>query len=76
MCFGKIYIKLVYDLKFQRDIDTYSQLYFPKLKANGISQLRLQDVKLVYDYNSALYITTSQLKLYGENVAEEDTLEN
>lgn len=37
--------------------------------------LRLQDFKSVYEYNSALYIITSQLKLCVENITDEDILE-
>ena len=37
--------------------------------------LRLQDFKSVSDYNSALFKISSQLKLSGEKVTEEDMLE-
>ena len=37
--------------------------------------LRLQDFKLVSDYNSALFKISSQLKLCGEKVLDEDMLE-
>ena len=37
--------------------------------------LRLQDFKFVSDYNSSLYKISSQLKLCGEKVTEEDMLE-
>ena len=37
--------------------------------------LRLQDFKSVNDYNSALFKISSQLKLCGEKVTEEDMLE-
>ena len=37
--------------------------------------LRLQDFKSVSDYNSTLFKISSQLKLCGEKVAEEDMLE-
>ena len=37
--------------------------------------LRLQDFKSVSDYNSALFKISSQLKLCGEKVSDEDMLE-
>ena len=37
--------------------------------------LRLQNFKTVSEYNSALFKISSQLKLYGEKVTEEDMLE-
>ena len=37
--------------------------------------LRLQDFKSVSEYNSALFKISSQLKLCGENIIEEDMLE-
>ena len=37
--------------------------------------LRLQDFKSVSEYNSALFKISSQLKLCGENITEEDMLE-
>ena len=37
--------------------------------------LRLQDFKSVYEYNSAMFRITSQLKLCGENVSDVDMLE-
>ena len=37
--------------------------------------LRLQDFKSVSEYNSALFKISSQLKLFGENITEEDMLE-
>ena len=39
------------------------------------NDLRLQDFKSVYEYNYALYRITSQLKLCGENIIDEDMLE-
>ena len=38
--------------------------------------LRLQDFKTVSEYNSALFKISSQLKLRGEKITEEDMLEN
>ncbi|XP_060206363.1 uncharacterized protein LOC132634064 [Lycium barbarum] len=37
--------------------------------------LRLQDFKTVCDYNSVVYRITSQLKLCGDNITDEDMLE-
>ena len=37
--------------------------------------LRLQDFKSVSEYNSALFKISSQLKLFGENITDEDMLE-
>ena len=37
--------------------------------------LRLQDFKTISEYNSALFKISSQLKLYGEKITEEDILE-
>ena len=37
--------------------------------------LRLQDFKSVSEYNSALFKISSQLKLCGDNITEEDMLE-
>ena len=37
--------------------------------------LRLQDFKSVNEYNSALFKISSQLKLCGDNITEEDMLE-
>src|SRR5215470_5307788 len=38
-------------------------------------QLRLQDFKSISDYNSAMFKITSQLKLCGGNITDEDMLE-
>ena len=37
--------------------------------------LRLQDFKIVSEYNSALFKINSQFKLYGEKITKEDMLE-
>ncbi|XP_049391482.1 uncharacterized protein LOC125855844 [Solanum stenotomum] len=37
--------------------------------------LRLQDFKTICEYNSIVYKITSQLKLYGEDIKDEDVLE-
>lgn len=39
------------------------------------NDLRLQDFESVHEYNYALYRITSQLKLCGENIIDEDMLE-
>ncbi|XP_050152100.1 uncharacterized protein LOC126626747 [Malus sylvestris] len=39
------------------------------------AHLRIQDFKTVAEYNSAMFKITSQLKLYGETITEEDMLE-
>jgi len=46
----------------------------PKAPYNWI-HLRLQDFKIVSDYNSALFKISSQLKLCGEKITDEDMLE-
>ena len=45
----------------------------PKARYDWMHQ-RLQDFKSVSEYNSALFKITSQFKLCGENIAEEDML--
>ncbi|XP_068312527.1 uncharacterized protein [Pyrus communis] len=39
------------------------------------THLRIQDFKLVAEYNSAMFKISSQMKLYGETITEEDMLE-
>ncbi|XP_050131444.1 uncharacterized protein LOC126607738 [Malus sylvestris] len=39
------------------------------------THLRIQDFKTVAEYNSAIFRITSQLKLCGETITEEDMLE-
>ncbi|KAM2946543.1 uncharacterized protein LOC126603717 [Malus sylvestris] len=39
------------------------------------THLRIQDFKTVTEYNSAMFRITSQLKLCGETITEEDMLE-
>ncbi|CAH9100113.1 unnamed protein product [Cuscuta europaea] len=39
------------------------------------THLRLQDFKSVVDYNSAMYIITSQLRLCGEKIIDDEMLE-
>ena len=47
---------------------------FPKARYD-LMHLRLQDFKTVSEYKSALFKISSQLKLCGENITEEDKLE-
>ena len=42
---------------------------------NEWNALRLQDFKSVHEYNYALYRITSQLKLCGENITDDNILE-
>ncbi|XP_051130229.1 uncharacterized protein LOC127250845 [Andrographis paniculata] len=46
----------------------------PKARHDWLN-LRLQDFKTVIEYNSAIHQITSQLKLCGENITENDKLE-
>ena len=49
-------------------------MILPKDRYDWI-HLRLQDFKIVSEYNSTLFKIISQLKLYGENITKEDKLE-
>ena len=49
-------------------------MILPKARYDWM-HLRLQDFKSVSEYNSALFKTSSQLKLCGDNITEEDMLE-
>ena len=49
-------------------------MILPKTRYDWM-HLRLQDFKMVIEYNSALFKIISQLKLYGEKVTKEDMLE-
>ena len=49
-------------------------MILPKARYDWM-HLRLQDFKSVSEYNSALFKISSQLKLCGENITEEDMLE-
>jgi hypothetical protein len=46
----------------------------PKSRYEWI-HLRLQDFKFVGEYNSVMFRITSELKLYGEKIIDEDMLE-
>ena len=54
--------------------DHQKTVILPKARYDWL-HLRLQYFKYVNDYNSALFKITSQLKLYGENITNEDMLE-
>ncbi|KAM2716090.1 hypothetical protein EV2_045615 [Malus domestica] len=41
-----------------------------------LTHLRIQDFKTMAEYNSTMFRISSQLKLYGETITEEDMLEN
>ncbi|XP_008373282.3 uncharacterized protein [Malus domestica] len=47
---------------------------FPRARYEW-THLRIQDFKTVAEYNSAIFRITSQLKLCGETITEEDMLE-
>ena len=49
-------------------------MILPKARYDWL-HLRLQDFKSVSEYNSALFQISSQLKLCGENIIDEDMLE-
>ena len=49
-------------------------MILPKARYDWMD-LRLQDFKSISKYNSALFKISSQLKLCGENITEEDMLE-
>lgn len=48
-------------------------MILPKVCYNGMD-LRFQDFKTVIEYNSKLFKLTSQLKLWGEVIADNDML--
>ena len=54
--------------------DHQKTVILPKARYDCL-HLRLQDFKLVSDYNSALLKISSQLKLCGEKIIDEDILE-
>lgn len=54
--------------------DHQKTVILPKARYDWI-HLRLQDFKTIAEYNSALFKISSQLKLCGEKVTEEDMLE-
>ena len=54
--------------------DHQKTVILPRARYDWI-HLRLQDFKSASDYNSTLFKISSQLKLCGENVLDEDMLE-
>ena len=54
--------------------DHQKTVILPRARYDWI-HLRLRDFKLVSDYNSALFKISSQLKLCGEKVSDEDMFE-
>ncbi|XP_076938012.1 uncharacterized protein LOC143605968 [Bidens hawaiensis] len=58
----------------QERFDHQKLVLLPKARYEWL-HLRLQDFKTVSEYNSALFRITSELKLCGEIIAEEDMLE-
>ena len=54
--------------------DHQKQVLLPKARYDWI-YLRLQDFKSVSEYNSAMFRITSELKLCGEKITDEDMLE-
>ena len=54
--------------------DHQKTVILPKARYDWL-HLRLQDFKSVSEYNSALFQISSQLKLCGENITDEDMLE-
>lgn len=54
--------------------DHQKQVLLPKARYEWI-HLRLQDFKSVSEYNSAMFRITSELKLCGEKITDEDMLE-
>ena len=60
--------------ELKKRFDHQKTVILPKARYDWM-HLRLQDFKSVSEYNSALFKISSQLKLYGENITEEDMLE-
>ncbi|WJZ84982.1 hypothetical protein VitviT2T_004553 [Vitis vinifera] len=54
--------------------DHHKTVILPKARYDWM-HLRLQDFKTVSEYNSVLFKISSQLKLCGEKITEEDMLE-
>ena len=54
--------------------DHQKTIILPKARYDWM-HLRLQDYKIVSEYNSAMFRISSQLKLCGEKVTDEDMLE-
>ena len=60
--------------ELKKRFDHQKTVILPKARYDWM-HLRLQDFKTVSEYNSALFKISSQLKLCGENITEEDMLE-
>ena len=60
--------------ELKKRFDHQKTVILPKARYDWM-HLRLQDFKSVSEYNSALFKISSQLKLCGDNVTEEDMLE-
>ena len=60
--------------ELKKRFDHQKTVILPKARYD-LMHLRLQDFKSVSEYNSALFKISSQLKLCGENITEEDILE-
>ena len=60
--------------ELKKRFDHQKTVILPKVRYDWM-HLRLQDFKTVSEYNSALFKISSQLKLCGENITEEDMLE-
>ena len=60
--------------ELKKRFDHQKTVILPKARYDKM-HLRLQDFKTVSEYNSALFKISSQLKLCGENITEEDMLE-
>ena len=54
--------------------DNQKTVILPKARYDWM-HLRLQDLKTISEYNFALFKISSQLKLCGEKIIEEDMLE-
>ncbi|XP_027099100.2 uncharacterized protein [Coffea arabica] len=61
-------------ISLKERFDHLKLVVLPKTRYDWL-HLRLQDFKSVPEYNSAMFRITSQLKLCGENVTDEDMLE-
>ena len=65
---------LILWIELKKRFDHQKTVILPKVRYDWM-HLRLQDFKSVSEYNSALFKISSQLKLCGENITEEDMLE-
>ena len=60
--------------ELKKRFDHQKTVILPKARYDWM-HLRLQDFKSINEYNSALFKISSQLKLCGDNITEEDMLE-